>query len=68
MLFAVGAGDLATFATAAFMLAAVTVVASYLPAHRGTACDPLALSVLVSITDSADQYHAAKGVVVLGLV
>jgi len=43
MLFAVGTGDLAAFATAAFMLAAVTVVGSYFPAQRGTACDPLAL-------------------------
>lgn len=40
LLFNVGATDLATYATVAFILAAVAALASYIPARRATRIDP----------------------------
>jgi ABC-type antimicrobial peptide transport system permease subunit len=41
LLFGVGARDLATFSTVPIVLAAIALVASYLPALRATRVDPV---------------------------
>jgi putative ABC transport system permease protein len=41
LLFGVGARDFATFATVSFILAAIALIATYIPAYRATQVDPM---------------------------